>query len=241
MKSKYRWQKAQQYEQSYWEKLAERIAEGSTKQLTWYGWKAAEMEKRLEGFIPGAENTLKILEVGSGPIGIASFLKWGDRYTIDPLEDFYKNSQSLTLLRDSTVHYGKGTGEDLPFPDGLFSLVILDNVIDHVHAADRVLKEAGRVLSKNGSLYLAVNVHTNWGALLHSVLSKLHIDKGHPYTFTPNSIRDFIGKCGFMIQLESINDYLQARTQDRNSSYLKDKVKGFTGLSEFIYYAVCSK
>jgi len=237
-----RWLKAQDYERVFWKRVEDRIVSGASSQLSWYGWKASEMEKRLVGYFDDERRKgAKVLEVGSGPIGIVSFLKWGERYTIDPLEDFYQSNLVLTQLRNSAVHYGKGQGENLPFENSYFSLVILDNALDHAHKAEDILKEIHRVLSANGLLYLAVNLHTRWGAFPHAIFSKLKIDAGHPYTFTLNSIRDFIQQCQFCILLESINDYYQAREQVRKSSSLKDKIKGYSGLSEFIYYAICSK
>lgn len=237
-----RWQRAQEYEINFWKKVAEKVAADAGSQLTWYAWKASEMEKRIAGYLnEEKKKSAKVVEIGSGPIGIVSFLKWGKRYTIDPLEDFYKSNPVLSKLRDHAVYYGQGTGEKLPFGNNNFSLVILDNVLDHVNEAGGVLKEIHRILANDGLLYLAVNVHTEWGAFLHSILSKLMIDKGHPYSFTVKSIRNFIQKNQFTVRLESINDYYHARKQDRNSSSLKDKIKGYTGLSEFIYYCVCYK
>jgi ubiquinone/menaquinone biosynthesis C-methylase UbiE len=237
-----RWKQAQRYERLFWEKAADRIASGSAGQLSWYEWRASEMEKRLSLHLrEDQKKEAKVLEIGSGPIGIVSFMKWGGRYTIDPLEDFYKLNPVLSHLRNPAVHYGQGKGEKLPFEDGFFSLVILDNVLDHTHEASKVLNEIYRVLSKNGILYLAVNLHTSWGAFLHNIMSRLLIDRGHPYTFTVKSIRDFVRRHQFNVLSESINDYQQARVQDLKSTALKDKIKGCTGLSEFIYYAVSSK
>lgn len=242
MASLKRWRQAQEYERAYWKKAADRIASGVSGQFSWYEWKAGEMEKRLAPYFKEDEKIkARVLEIGSGPIGIVTFLKWGERYTIDPLEDFYKSNPVLSQLRDRTVRYGQGGGERLPFEDGALSLVILDNVLDHVHEASGVLNEIHRVLAKDGILYLAVNLHTSWGAFLHRILSRLLIDRGHPYTFTAGSIRTFIQRHRFNILTESINDYQQARAQDLKSAASKDKIKGYTGLSEFIYYAVCGK
>ncbi|MBI5180246.1 MAG: class I SAM-dependent methyltransferase [Nitrospirae bacterium] len=242
MVTRQRWQYAQKYEKLYWREVAERLVTGSSGQLSWYAWKAGEMEKRLVAHLnEQKKKSAKILEIGSGPIGIVSFLKWGKRYTIDPLEDFYKSNPALSKLRDPAVNYGQGTGEKLPFENNNFSLVILDNVLDHVNEASGVLREINRVLANDGLLYLAVNVHTKWGGFFHSILSKLRIDKGHPYTFTVESIRSFVHAHQFNIQSKSINDYYQAREQDIKSHSFKNKVKGYIGLSEFIYYAVCSK
>lgn len=106
-----RWYKAQEYEINFWKKVAEKIASNAASQLTWYEWKASEMEKRLASCLnEEKQKTAKVLEIGSGPIGIVSFLKWGERYTIDPLEDFYKSNPALSKLRDSAVNYCQGTG-----------------------------------------------------------------------------------------------------------------------------------
>jgi ubiquinone/menaquinone biosynthesis C-methylase UbiE len=237
-----RWQEAQAYEQSYWAKLADNIASGSTGQLGWYSWKADLMERQLSSSVDGSKlREGKILEVGSGPIGIATFMKWGERYTLDPLEDFYRSNARLSELRNRSVSYRAGSGERVPFDDETFSLVILDNVLDHVRGADLVLKEIHRVLLKGGFLYLAVNIHMPWGAFLHRILSRLKIDRGHPYTFTDHSIRNFVADRKFVIRKEFINDYAEAKEKDIKSSSLKDKIKGRTGLSEFVYYAVCEK
>ncbi len=237
-----RWLYAQEYERSYWAKVANRIASGTSEQLNWYAWKASEMEKHLSDYFnEDQKKSARVLEIGSGPIGIVSFLKWGERYTIDPLEDFYSSNSELSKLRDSAVHYAQGNGEQLPFDHKYFTLVIFDNVLDHVHNASSVLVEINRVISKDGLLYLTVNIHTTWGAFLHSILSKLRIDKGHPYTFKLKSIRKFLNKHQFTIKSEKINNYYQARDEDRKSSSLKSRIKGYIGLSEFKYFVVCSK
>ena len=237
-----RWLLAQDYEQAFWNEVANRIVSGASSQLSWYGWKASEMEKRLVGYFDDDRRKYaKVLEIGSGPIGLISFTSWGERYAIDPLEKFYRSNPVLTSLRDPTVCYGQGTGEQLPFRDSFFSLVILDNVLDHVQNATGVLKEIYRVLSRDGLMYLAINVHTEWGAFLHSGFSKMKIDKGHPYTFTLRSIRKFVNGHRFDILREEVDDYYQARERDRRSLSLKDKIKGYSGLSEFVYYAVYSR
>jgi len=237
-----RWAEAQKRERAHWQKIADRIVTGGLSQLEWYDWKGKEMEKRLVSHLKEDQKKEgKVLEIGSGPIGIVSFMKWGECYTIDPLEDFYKSNPVLCHLRNPTVHYAQGKGEKLPFEDGFFYLVILDNVLDHVHEAGEVLNEIHRVLCQNGRLYLAVNLHTSWGAFLHRIVARVLMDRGHPYTFTLKGIRDFVRRHRFNILSESINDYQQARAQDLRSPSLKDRIKGYTGLSEFIYYGVSSK
>lgn len=82
------------------------------------------------------------------------------RDAIDPLNDFYSSNPELVRLRDPSVRYQTGTGEALPFEDSRFSLVILDNVLDHVQEASGVLRDIHRVIAQDGIFYFAVNIHT---------------------------------------------------------------------------------
>ncbi len=242
MVTKQRWQEAQTYEQSYWANLAEQIASGSQGQLDWYAWKAKLMEGRLEKHLSAAGRShARILEIGSGPIGIVTFLDWGQRYTLDPLEKFYAANATLSKLRNPAVTYGAGSGEQIPFDSNSFDIVILDNVLDHVHQAPRVLDEIRRVLTTGGYFYIAVNVHTNWGAFLHRILSRLKIDRGHPYTFTPISIREFLAEHKLVAVQEFVNSYEEAKLEDLRSASVRARVKAKTGLSEFVYFAVCQQ
>jgi SAM-dependent methyltransferase len=233
---------AQDFERAWWERAAKRIESGQRKEITYHAWKAREMEKRLEGFLSEEQKrSAQVLEIGCGPVGIVSYLPWGERFAVDPLEDFYRSSPTLTKHRDGAVTYLKGTGEALPFPDGKFSLVILDNVLDHVESAEGVLREVRRVLAEGGLLYFALNVRTLPGTLLHKVLAALQIDKGHPYSFTAPGIGKFLRSNGFEPIKEWLSDATEARQRDRGAPELRHKIKGYTGLYEFVYYAVCSK
>lgn len=122
-----------------------------------------------------------------------------------------------------------------------FSLVIIDNVIDHTKDPFIVMKEIYRILKTKGILYISVNVHTLWGAKLHRILSTLSIDKGHPHTFTINRIRHLIKTSGLRIEEETIENYKWVKRKDIQSKSLKSKIKGYTGLSEFLYQAICRK
>ena len=237
-----RWLQAQEYEQGFWANLAKEIESGNRKQLAWYQWKASELEKRIARSVDGRQNKHeRILEIGSGPIGIVTFLGWGERFAIDPLEDFYRQSSTLTTLRKREVTYTKGTAEHLPYPDSFFSLVIIDNVIDHTHAPSKVLEEIHRVLENKGLLYLAVNVRRPWGARFHKFLATFGIDKGHPHTFTRDSVRNLLKANDFQICLEESEDYRMVRQRNCRSAKAKERIKGYTGISEFECRAICQK
>jgi SAM-dependent methyltransferase len=236
-----RWHEAQQYEQSFWKRLGDDIEAGTREHLDWYKWRAEQLDRRLSAaFVPRPPQA-RILEIGSGPIGIVNFLTWGERFAIDPLEHFYQKTPTLIALRNPGVTYLDGTGEQLPFDDGTFALVIIDNVIDHTSAPAAVLQQINRVLAADGHLYLSVNVHTRWGALLHECLAGLHIDKGHPHTFTSATLRRLLQMHGFIPHAEHVEDYNQVRRADRIAPRLTDRIKGYTGLSEYSHGIVCRK
>jgi ubiquinone/menaquinone biosynthesis C-methylase UbiE len=236
-----RWLQAQEYEQAYWRRLGDSIEAGTREQLDWYKWRAGQLERRLASLPDRGPRAGQVLEIGSGPIGIVNFLQWGERYAIDPLEHFYRTRPALVSLRTDGVTYLDGTGEQLPFEDASCSLVIIDNVIDHTYAPQKILREIQRVLEPDGRLYLSVNVHTAWGALLHEVLAILRIDKGHPYTFTSRTLRGLLTAHQFVMVTEQIEDYGRARQSDRQSASLKARIKGYTGLSEFLHSVICQK
>ena len=237
-----RWAEAQLHEQAYWQRAGDEIEAGMREQLDWYQWRATDLEQRLTSTAVGVPARAgRILEIGSGPIGIVNFLAGDERYAIDPLEHFYRTQPSLVALRRPGVTYVDGTGERLPFPDGSCSIVIIENVIDHTYAPRRILNEIHRVLDRDGRLYLTVNVHTKWGAALHTLLADLHIDKCHPFTFTSGRLRRLVAESGFKVLTEQIEDYAKARQADRASGKLKDRVKGFAGLSEFVHAVICSR
>jgi SAM-dependent methyltransferase len=47
-------------------------------------------------------------------------------------------------------------GKDLPFKDDVFELVIIDNVFEHVDEPEKIIKEAYRVLKKNGRIHVVI-------------------------------------------------------------------------------------
>ena len=236
-----RWLKAQEYEQAFWRRLGDEIETGTRGRLDWYQWRAGQLAERLAS-VPGSHPPKsRILEIGSGPVGIVSFMEGDGRVAIDPLEHFYRTRPSLIALRSPDVTYVDGAGEHLPFDDASFSLVIIDNVIDHTAAPWKILQQIARVLEPDGRLYLSVNVHTLWGALLHKALAAVQIDKGHPYTFTSASIRRLLTHHQFAILAEHPEDYGSAARADRRSIQVTDKIKGHIGLSEFSHCLICRK
>lgn len=110
---------------------------------------------RLEAVRPirGEE---RVLEVGSGAHGHIFFFGTSNGVGVDPLADHYAGLFPAWQGRARTVAAG---GEELPFDDSSFDIVLCDNVVDHAESPRRILCEIARVLRPGGLLYFTVNVH----------------------------------------------------------------------------------
>ena len=75
----------------------------------------------------------------------------------------YENLRQTDL---TNVAFQEFSGEDLPFPDGSFDVVISNGVFNLIPAKGRMLREACRVLKPNGRLLIADQVLS--GALTKS-------------------------------------------------------------------------
>src|SRR5712691_12707612 len=143
-----RWQRAQQYERGYWESLASRIATGSVSQLEWYRWRAEQLQLRLHSVGLGhlADGGARVIEIGSGPVGVVGFFPAVERVAVDPLEPHYVANPTLTALREPTVQYRGGAAEALPCESGRYDLAIIENCIDHLRDARTAMSELRRAL-----------------------------------------------------------------------------------------------
>jgi len=90
----------------------------------------------------------KILEIGSGTGSLLNFLykKGYDIRGVETNEKFIKKSKELY----GNLPLNKVSSEVLPFPNGLFDVVISFDVFEHIPDSDRHLQEVYRVLNRRG-------------------------------------------------------------------------------------------
>ena len=116
------------------------------------GFYVVDTLAKYVGFDPAGA---RVLDIGCGDAGVViAFAERGSRCAGIELDE-----KSLARARIRAEEHGvpidlrKGVAEDLPWPDGSFDLVILDNVLEHVADREQTLREIHRVLAPNGILY----------------------------------------------------------------------------------------
>ncbi len=229
-----RWKKAQAYERDHWRS----VASSSEPDLAWYRRRAERLCAKLATLAPDlAQQHYRVLEVGGGPVGTATFMPGELRHAIDPLADYYASNPSLIKLRSEAVTYQQGAGESLPYEDAQFNIVVIENVIDHTKDPELVLREIHRVLEMNGILYLTVNVHTRWGFSVRRVMEVFQLDRGHPHTYTPGLARGLIERGGYQILSERVEDFEAAKGKERKVRRFRNEVKVALGIFDVLYEA----
>lgn len=128
--------------------------------------RAQVIRQRLEKIRP-INAADKVLEVGSGAHGLVFGFAGNFGLGIDPLAVEYKRLFPKLQHKAFTV---AAIGEQLPFEDGSFDVVLSDNVIDHAEKPLEIIGELVRVLKRGGLLYFTVNVHHP----IYEVASRVH-------------------------------------------------------------------
>lgn len=128
--------------------------------------RAQQIRRKIDAVRPMTPSD-KILEVGSGAHGLVFGIASGFGIGVDPLAVHYKK---LFPKIQNTARTVAAIGEELPFADASFDVVLSDNVIDHAARPYSVVDEIVRVLKPGGTLYFTVNVHHP----VYDVASRLH-------------------------------------------------------------------
>ncbi len=94
----------------------------------------------------------RLLEIGSGLGHLVGQLENSfEAHAVDI--NHWALKESLQVA-DSTLHVAS-SAEELPFADGMFGVVIIKHVVEHLPHPERAIAEIGRVIAPGGTLILA--------------------------------------------------------------------------------------
>jgi len=139
----------------YQEKKAEQLRGHEDEVIAAMQRSSRRVRELLEKFQPVA-NDARVIEVGSGAHGLIFYFGVEQGVGIDPLAVSYRSLFPRWQRGAKTI---AAVGEQLPFQDESFDVVLCDNVVDHSESPMKIVGELVRILKRGGLLYFTVNVH----------------------------------------------------------------------------------
>jgi len=178
--SRNRWEHAQKLELKDWKK--ENTVNNEIKELEKkYSLFLKELSRRIS-----FSKNWKILDIGCGPTCVSRFFPEANKMGIDPLSDKLK----LSGKKISGVKIVQGRGEELPFKNNEFDLIICRNAIDHSQSPEKIIEESARVLKDNCFFVLACYIYPSFIVFLKNLSEKLSLFRNmeHPSSFTAEDL-----------------------------------------------------
>ncbi len=246
--SENRWKIAQESEKEFWVRYTTDSLKKELDKL--YSKKAEALLKGWSKWIKVDKN-IKILQIGCGPEDVINHFKIGKKYSIDPLAEFYKKRFKFDYKESGLV---EAMGEKMPFSDKYFNVVVLMNVLDHVHLPGKVLSEINRVMQDNGILYFEnfiyqknfIRIAKIWGKFRKIFTGKI-FNIHHPYMFTSSELKRILSK-KFLILHENIGGDIgiyknmeELKKSKRRNKRLRVKIPAIFGLYGIINYTLICK
>lgn len=174
----------------------------------------------------------RVIEVGSGAHGLIFCFGARLGVGIDPLAVSYRNLFPRWQTQAATI---AAAGEQLPFHDQSFDVVLCDNVVDHAESPARIVGELARILKPGGLLYFTVNVHHPVYAVAASVHSgwraagipfEIGPFADHTTHLTVNAANKLFAPLPLQILSEKTNiEETRARAQTQPPRHVGDRLK----------------
>lgn len=239
-----RWKTAQGSEKELWSSMPQKSLEKEGEK--YFRYRANYFFNRWKKLMKINKRTL-ILQIGCGPLDIINYFPKASKYSIDPLAEIYK---SRFRFNYKETRLQKGVGENLPHPNKYFDIVLLMNVLDHMHSPQKALSEINRVLKKKGIFYFECNIYQKkfiqlskiWG-FLKRILTREIFNINHPYMFTLGDIKNLLSK-DFKIVEENLgkdigltNNLKELKEKKRKHERITVRIPAKFGLFGTIIYS----
>jgi len=181
------------YYEKYWQNIEEAPPESDP--LTF---------KRLKVFLKFVEsqNIKNILDFGCGSGIVANELKKAGYNVVGV--DISQNAINETKRKYPDINFICVSVENkLPFEDKEFDAIYCTEVIEHIYDTEFLMKEFGRILKKDGLLFISTPYH---GFIKNLLITLFAFDKHfnifgpHIRFFTKKSLKHLLNKFNFKIQ-----------------------------------------
>jgi len=215
----------------YQERKSARVRERATQIVARMRQSSERVREMIEGVRP-ISPSVRVLEVGSGAHGLIFFFEAETRVGVDPLAIEYARLFPEWQNRARTI---AAAGEQLPFTDNSFDVVLCDNVVDHAEDPAQIVAEMARVLTPGGVLYFTVNthhpvyalaaaLHTTWNAL--GLRYEIGPFADHTVHLTPQRARAlFDGLPLRLLRQQTFIEEAKQMSRQRRARHLGDKLK----------------
>lgn len=187
-----RWVFAQKNEKEYWEDC---MLHNESRSSGIYESYWQDYITFIKGYI-NFKSSDNIIDIGCGAYGLINYINIGNRIGLDSLMDYYLSEFEMS----KDVKYIKANGEDIPFEDGFFDVVITTNTLDHVKDIKKVLNEINRVLREGAVMILTVTCYSFIHQLQRRIMERIGKgDNYHPFSFNSNQLEKILKNLGFDI------------------------------------------
>jgi len=208
-----------------------RLAAGRKERTEWLESEATY----IKGMIHRATRVplrtdIKTLQIGSGPCDVIDYWHHGEKHAIDPLGNEFKGK--FHELQDASVNYIAGYGEDLPYEDDFFDVVIVRNALDHLNDPYKALLEIYRVIKPTGALYVWVYLYSLRASLAYRLINTLTKRyETEPFAFTSVRLKKCLSNAGFIPCLPAVEERPDLFRKSKSvSDWLKQTLKKALGL-----------
>ena len=166
----------------------------------------AELATEIESLVPSKG---RLLDIGAGEgtlIKIASARGWS-------AEGTEISSAMVEHARHTHLTMHHGAIEDIPLPEGVFDVVVMNHVLEHVRNPRTTLQRIAQLLTTNGVVRIEVPNLASISSRIKNLQSRLrikrepwkHYSTGHHFWFfTPATLTHTLQKTGFtVLRMES--------------------------------------
>lgn len=184
-------------------------------------------ERAMECVIlSGKSFTRPILDIGCGD-GIFAYNLFAEQIDlgIDPNPKEIQSARKRNIYKELIICYG----DRISKPSGMFNTIFSNSVLEHIPEIDKVLKEAHRLLSSEGKMYLTLptNLFEQY-TLLYQFLIKLKLNNlankyqnffnkfwRHYHCYDVKGWSGLFTRCGFkVIDVEEYGSLSMCMTND---------------------------